>query len=267
MDNIEQFIPSIPGHYWYYEKDKYPIIIKVIKLPDREAWTCIDGYGCKVADLPGKIGKLRIEDIAPPVCVEITGSLDIDKQSKRPKKILNVDSLDFLKNSKPDYGEGNLEDIKAALKKAGTEWTDQGWIIESSLYLDGLGLTRLPLIKEINGSFWCENNNLTSLKGAPQEVEGNFWCDHNQLTTLEGCPQEVGGNFWCDHNQLTTLEGGPKKVGGSFYCHDNQLTSLKGCPQYVNGDFNCYNNQLTTLEGVPQKVGGKIVSDFDRGKI
>jgi len=59
-------IPDKPGHYWYCLQGKDPIIIKIIKLPGREAWTTIDGYGCKVEDLPGVVGPLRIEDFIPP---------------------------------------------------------------------------------------------------------------------------------------------------------------------------------------------------------
>ena len=110
--------------------------------------------------------------------------------------------------------------------------------------------------QEVGGGFDCRNNQLTSLKGCPQKVGGWFWCDNNQLTSLEGCPKEVGGRFSCNNNQLTSLEGCPQKVGGWFYCRNNQLTSLKGCPQKVGGDFDCDNNQLTSLEGCPKEVGG-----------
>ena len=110
--------------------------------------------------------------------------------------------------------------------------------------------------QEVRGNFNCSDNQLTTLEGAPREVRGNFWCVHNQLTTLEGAPQVVGKDFYCNDNQLTTLEGAPQKVGGSFYCYDNQLTTLVGAPREVRGDFRCYNNQLISLEGAPQVVGG-----------
>ena len=108
---------------------------------------------------------------------------------------------------------------------------------------------------EVGGDFYCEGNQLTTLKGAPQEVGGSLYCRNNQLTTLEGAPQEVGGNFNCGINQLTTLKGAPQEVGGSFYCDTNHLTSLEGAPPKV-GSFDCDNNQLTTLEKAPQEVGG-----------
>ncbi len=108
---------------------------------------------------------------------------------------------------------------------------------------------------EVTGDFYCTDNQLTSLEGAPQKVGGDFGCSENKLTSLKGAPKKVGGSFNCSRNQLTSLEGAPQKVGGSFYCNDNQLTSLKGAPQTVGRSFDCYKNQLTSLEGAPKEIG------------
>ena len=56
---------------------------------------------------------------------------------------------------------------------------------------------------------------------AEVRVNGSFDCDNNQLTSLEGSPKVVGGDFWCVNNQLTSLNGSPKEVGGDFCCYDN----------------------------------------------
>ena len=105
------------------------------------------------------------------------------------------------------------------------------------------------------GNVNCRNNNLTTLKGAPQKVDGNFICSDNKLTTLKGAPQEIGDSFDCTDNNLTTLEGAPQKVGRSFICSNNKLTTLKGAPQKVGRDFICSDNKLTTLKGAPQEIG------------
>jgi len=156
--------------------------------------------------------------------------------------------------------------------------------IVGNLECGELGLTSLPvwfqLIEEATGSFWCDNNKLTSLEGGPQTVGESFWCDNNRLTSLKGSPQTVGGSFWCENNQLTSLEGspqivgksfdcsnnqltslegGPKTIRWSFYCSDNQLTSLVGCPQTVGGSFYCRNNKLTSLEDLPKKIGRDVL--------
>jgi hypothetical protein len=128
----------------------------------------------------------------------------------------------------------------------------------------------------VNGSFACNHNQLTSLKGSPSKVFSGFMCFDNILTTLEGCPNEVGGRFDCSKNELTslkycsdtigsdlhcsgniltTLDGSPRKINGHFSCTNNRLTSLKGGPEKVDFDFNCSVNILTSLEGSPIEVG------------
>jgi hypothetical protein len=134
--------------------------------------------------------------------------------------------------------------------------------VNSDVNLGSYGFTKLPLkFKNVSGIFYCDNNNLTSLEGAPQSVGGIFYCAKNNLTSLEGAPQSVGGSFYCDNNNLTSLEGAPQSVGGGFYCDNNNLTSLEGAPQSVGGGFYCDNNNLTILEGAPQSVGGGFYCD------
>ena len=113
----------------------------------------------------------------------------------------------------------------------------------------------------VKGNFYCDENQLTSLEGAPRSVDGNFYCNLNQLTSLVGAPKSVGGSFYCGTNELTSLVGAPESVNRSFWCSSNSLTSLKGAPQEVGGDFVCDRNSLTSLEGSPQRVGGYFVCD------
>jgi len=101
-----------------------------------------------------------------------------------------------------------------------------------------LGLTKIPInFTEVDGSFLCWQNQLTSLEGAPRKVGGSFDCSFNELKTLVGGPKEVGKIFDCSHNQLTSLKGAPRKVGRHFYCYENKLTSLEGQPEFIGGEF------------------------------
>ena len=154
----------------------------------------------------------------------------------------------------------NHDDIHDTCKKYGiTNYTinrDGTIDVDGNVDLDDKSLTKLPLnFNKVSGHFYCEDNNLTSLEGAPQNVV-NFSCSGNKITSLEGAPQSVGGDFYCEDNNLTSLEGAPKSVGGGFYCYSNNLTSLEGAPQSVGGGFYCRDNNLTSLEGAPQNVGG-----------
>ena len=97
---------------------------------------------------------------------------------------------------------------------------------KGNLDLRDMNLTKLPdilkYIKVVGGSFYCNDNKLTSLQGSPKSVGGSFHCNRNNLTSLEGCAKSVGGSFLCDgNNNLTSLEGCPESVGGNFWCNDN----------------------------------------------
>ena len=97
---------------------------------------------------------------------------------------------------------------------------------KGDLDLSKLKLTVLPeILKDISvdGDFFCNGNNLTSLEGAPKTVNGDFGCGHNKLTSLEGSPKSVGGSFYCGFNNLTSLTGAPKFVGGVFSCGFNEI--------------------------------------------
>ena len=132
-------------------------------------------------------------------------------------------------------------------------------VVDEYFYCDNNALTTLKGAPKTVHSFSCSDNELTTLEGAPQSVGGGFYCHNNSLTSLEGAPQEVGHDFDCHNNNLTSLVGAPQKVGWDFACHYNALTSLVGAPQNVDGHFYCENNRLTSLMGAPQRVG----RDFD----
>jgi hypothetical protein len=124
--------------------------------------------------------------------------------------------------------EGSIDDL---LTPMGQDEVPSNWVktpdgsydVKWNVDLSDQHLKKLPYkFNKVLGGFYCSNNQLTSLEGAPRKVGGNFWCSNNQLTSLEGAPKEVGGDFYCSHDQLTSLEGAPKEVGGNFYCYYNR---------------------------------------------
>jgi len=89
-----------------------------------------------------------------------------------------------------------------------------------------LHLTKLPLkFSRVSRHFYCHNNQLTSLRGAPLSVGGHFSCYRNKLTSLEGAPKEVGGIFSCSNNQLINLDHLPN-VSGDIYMNYNPVYSI-----------------------------------------
>lgn len=117
---------------------------------------------------------------------------------------------------------------------------------------------------DVDGDFNCSYKSLEDFKGIRfGKIGGNFYCHENNLTSLEGAPESVGENFWCYRNQLMSLEGGPQSVGRDFFCFYNTLTSLEGAPKTVGRNFLCEENLLISLEGAPRTIGG----DFDSGDL
>ena len=85
------------------------------------------------------------------------------------------------------------------------------------------------------GDIDLSNMNLTELPCVFPEVwDEGFFCNDNKLTSLEGAPKIAKRNFFCSNNQLTSLEGAPKEVGGSFACRNNPIKFSKEDVQKVS---------------------------------
>ncbi len=90
------------------------------------------------------------------------------------------------------------------------------------------------LMKQIKGGVEIINieiGDLSYFKNL-QKVDGYFYCNFNELTSLKGCPEYVGGDFLCGFNNLTSLQGAPKEVGGDFLCR-SQKSDVKFTQQDV----------------------------------
>ena len=137
-----------------------------------------------------------------------------------------------------------------------------GQSINDNIYL-AFGVTNKRITslegspKEVNGrgGMIISNNDLTSLKYAPEKIVGEFDCSMNNITTLEGCPKYIGRKFDCSNNGITSFKG-IGECKGDISVSDNSIKSFDGCPTTVNGDFNCSGNLLTSLEGAPRLING-----------
>ena len=243
--------------------------------------------GDSISEIRGTLENQQIDD------KYVENVLDLVEKERLEGGEQFVKDLQYQKKIiKIKAGGGSLEEVVYLLSHGNYDIQDGKYIIKSSINIpDGL-VSNGKFVFDISevtvkGDFNCDNNNLTSLEGAPQNVGGDFNCDNNNLTSLEGAPQNVGGDFYCSrnnnltslkgapqtvegnfncssNNNLTSLEGAPQTVKGDFYCADNNLTSLEGAPQTVEGNFNCsHNNNLTSLKGVPQTVKGNFNCSYN----
>lgn len=152
----------------------------------------------------------------------------------------------------------NIDDICAKYKIENyTINEDDSIDVNGNVDLSLKRLTKLPLkFRNVYGHFYCHQNKLTTLEGAPEYITGHFFCHQNKLTTLKGGPKKVGRTYYCALNKLITLEGAAETVGDGFDCEKNELISLKGSPKSIGWTFNCSYNNLTSLEGVTENVVG-----------
>ena len=77
---------------------------------------------------------------------------------------------------------------------------------------------------DVDGSVYMSYMNLPEIPVKFGRVSGSFYCYNNQLTTLKNSPTSVGDGYSCSFNNLTSLEFAPKRVNG-FFCHNNPLTN------------------------------------------
>ena len=157
--------------------------------------------------------------------------------------------LDYISESilsSTRTGKAGLEDEmrRYGLDPAKVTFNADGTIdYDGTVKMNNRGLTKLPFkFRNVSGSFYCQNNDMTTLEGAPDKVGGVFDCSHNSLTSLNHCPKIIKSTFDCCYNQLTSLEGGPEQVGYDYDCSYNKLTSFEGLPKKLNKMLYCFSN-------------------------
>lgn len=137
---------------------------------------------------------------------------------------------------------------------------DELFYIEGNLNLSNMGLTKLPNLSDcqVNGSFDCSHNPLTSLRGCPMYVCGDFTCTHTNITTLKHMSTVYDGfvaNIYLSHNKLKNLHDMSEccDVFDAFIdVSHNELTDLRGVGRAGDGIkfLDCSHNKLRSLSGI-----------------
>ena len=115
----------------------------------------------------------------------------------------------------------------------------------------------LERLEHVNIAHKQLNGNLEQVKRKLEwgiTLPGDFICHDNQLISLRGAPENVIGTFDCERNLLTDLEGCPLSIGKSFICKQNKITSLEITPKYIRGDFDVSENKITNLQGIEDSL-------------
>lgn len=96
---------------------------------------------------------------------------------------------------------------------------------------------------DVDGDVDLSYKNLDRIPIKFNVVNGMFYCNNNNLTSLENCPNEIKSWFNCSYNKLRSLSGIPNLKNGIYYCVENPLESLNG----FNGHYNiiyCDNKEI-----------------------
>jgi hypothetical protein len=64
--------------------------------------------------------------------------------------------------------------------------------------------------------FRCYQNKLTDLMGGPIWAL-HYNCMENELISLKGAPEEIGGNFVASETPIKSLDGFPQIINGDCY--------------------------------------------------
>ena len=119
----------------------------------------------------------------------------------------------------------------------------------------------------IDGDFYCQGTNITSLENSPRDVCDFYISNSKRLKSLEVGPYIVRGSYICSESSLNNLKGIVDEVF-SFYCANNMLVNLENSPRIKrqqNSDFNVSHNSLESLEGSPS-FGGNFLCSHNKLK-
>ena len=108
---------------------------------------------------------------------------------------------------------------------------------------------------DVNENVFIDNIDLETFPFKFGKIRGGFNCSNNELKTLKGAPNEITLFFNCTGNNLTTLIDGPKKVGGAYYCSDNLLNDVYGFPEHFNGSYYMGNNPVEEIIDIICGIG------------
>ncbi|MCP4439692.1 MAG: hypothetical protein GY810_12175 [Aureispira sp.] len=97
-------------------------------------------------------------------------------------------------------------------------------------------------------TFYCYNNQITSLDLSSNVTLDLLNCSNNQLTSLDVLSNIALERLDCSINQLTSLDISSNTLLTTLFCNSNQLTSLDISPCINLLDFGCSDNQLTSLD-------------------
>jgi hypothetical protein len=132
----------------------------------------------------------------------------------------------FIEDSDPvhDMGIG----LKPLIEKWLKTYNIDSYVINYDLTID------------VNRDVYLNNRQLNNFPEYIQfnNINGSFWIDNNNFTTLRGCPRSTDSFFSCRNNQLTSLKYAPKDINTILYCNRNPISDKEFVKYALNPDVN-----------------------------
>ena len=132
----------------------------------------------------------------------------------------------FIREYQLTIPDNSWNKLIAYIKQDGTIYDifdlPTGFILNSTLNLDEMGLNKLPNMPTvtINRNLSCHKNNLSNLDGAPYKVWGDCDFSQNPLESLRGMPHEIGGLVLLSGHKLTAESFVPLYIEDKLKNHD-----------------------------------------------
>lgn len=135
------------------------------------------------------------------------------------------------------------------LEKILEDWFN---VIDWTVNLRNLWLSTLEWLWEyeytVTKDFIIAWNNLKHLRWCPDEVDWTFSCEDNQITSLKYGPFYVWKNYECNQNYLKSLEWISPTIKWSFSCQDNDISSYDFFPDVWDDNILLFNNDFPRIE-------------------
>ena len=104
--------------------------------------------------------------------------------------------------------------------------------VDGNVYMSSMNLTEIPVrFGSVGGSFHCNDNQLTSLKGCPKSIRHTFYCYYNNLTNYFKTIKEKDFPHWKNLHWGWTLEEYPFLINIAKKYAKNWRVYLDECPQ------------------------------------
>lgn len=133
-----------------------------------------------------------------------------------------------------------------------------------SLNIENNNLTSLKsCTKGIQETFDCSNNGLTSLEGGPESA-ADYYCHDNYLKNLIGAPKRCFNFDASDNMYLTSLEGCPEELDDLALINCTRLESLEYCPKNL-GILNLEGSGIYSLQEIAEHNIRHI--DIEKSKV